>query len=183
LKANYQYSINHSAQVTLTPYYTLPWHMYIVPFLIVISICFLLMFIFLVIKKIRRYQRRRRARLPPSKLKKLKIIVYCYSDEYDICAICLDDFEEGDKLRILPCNHGFHSHCIDPWLTKARRVCPCCKQAVFPDDRPPPATPPSPPPPQIPSSLSASFDSNLEGGYLPNITESPDENTPLVRHV
>jgi len=195
LKANYLYRMNPTARVTLTPYYTLPWHMYIVPFLIVISICFLLMFIFLVIKKLRRYQRRRRARLSPSKLKKLKIIIFSETDDYDMCAICLDDFEEGDKLRILPCNHGFHSHCIDPWLTKSRRVCPCCKQAVFPDEQVP-ATPPSPVattvvpiPPDSPDSseaplLSTSYDSSPEPLNLaPNITESPDENTPLVRHV
>lgn len=193
LKSDYLFTVNPTATVTLTPYYTLPWHMYIIPFLIVISICFVLMLIFLVIKKFRRYQRRRRARLSPAKLKKLKIIIFCETDNYDMCAICLDDFEDGDKLRILPCNHGFHSHCIDPWLTRSRRVCPCCKQAVFPDEPPVnPPTPPSPNPLTIDNeaALAADEDSSDQSSITeplnlaPNNTiEEADETTPLVRHV
>lgn len=42
------------------------------------------------------------------------------------CAICLGDFEDGDQLRKLPCQHQqFHSCCVDHWLAKAGR-CPLC---------------------------------------------------------
>ena len=58
------------------------------------------------------FRRRRRHRLPKSALKKLPIHKFKDGDPYETCCICLDDFEEGDKLRILPCDHGYHYKCI-----------------------------------------------------------------------
>jgi len=42
------------------------------------------------------------------------------------CPICLDDINEGDVLRIMPCMHKFHSKCLSKWL-KIRAICPICK--------------------------------------------------------
>lgn len=45
------------------------------------------------------------------------------------CQICMEDFEEGDELRTLPCFHLFHAKCIDQWL-KEKSVCPTCRHKV-----------------------------------------------------
>ena len=49
----------------------------------------------------------------------------------DDCPICLSNFEDGDRVRVLPCGHIFHQDEIDDWLTGTRRLCPTCKQDIL----------------------------------------------------
>ncbi|KAJ4712293.1 RING-H2 finger protein [Melia azedarach] len=43
------------------------------------------------------------------------------------CAVCLCEFSEQDKLRLLPtCGHAFHISCIDTWLL-SNSTCPLCR--------------------------------------------------------
>eukprot|EP00798_Chlamydomonas_sp_ICE-L_P031934 gene31935-8931_t len=39
---------------------------------------------------------------------------------------CAENYEAGDKLRILPCYHRFHMECVDHWLI-THSQCPVCK--------------------------------------------------------
>jgi Ring finger domain len=48
------------------------------------------------------------------------------------CSICIDEFEQGEKVRLLPrCGHAFHTECILPWLTEQQGCCPLCKTGVL----------------------------------------------------
>ena len=40
------------------------------------------------------------------------------------CSVCVEDFEKGQDLRVLPCKHRFHPECIDPWLLNVSGTCP-----------------------------------------------------------
>ncbi len=47
------------------------------------------------------------------------------------CSICLDSFEIGDKVSVLPCLHKFHEHEILKWYkTSGSSKCPVCGVAV-----------------------------------------------------
>jgi len=46
------------------------------------------------------------------------------------CAVCMCEFEGGDKARRLPCGHLFHAaECIDRWL-ESHVKCPVCTRSV-----------------------------------------------------
>lgn len=47
------------------------------------------------------------------------------------CPICLAEFVEGEKVRILPeCCHSFHADCIDAWLV-SNPSCPSCRHSLL----------------------------------------------------
>jgi len=108
--------------------------LYIIPFLAVIGSSFLILLCFMVVRAVRQRRRRRRSRLSRERLKQIPVKEFQKGDDYESCAICLDDYENGDQLRILPCKHAYHSKCVDLWLTTNKRVCPLCKRKVLSDD-------------------------------------------------
>lgn len=52
------------------------------------------------------------------------------TDEAAQCYICLAEYEEGEKIRVLPCHHEYHMACVDKWLKEIHRVCPLCRGNV-----------------------------------------------------
>ncbi|KAJ4847649.1 hypothetical protein Tsubulata_002762 [Turnera subulata] len=52
------------------------------------------------------------------------------SHDAEQCHICLVDYEEGDKIRVLPCSHEYHMLCVDKWLKEIHGVCPLCRDDV-----------------------------------------------------
>ncbi|KAI4989105.1 hypothetical protein ZWY2020_036422 [Hordeum vulgare] len=64
-------------------------------------------------------------------LRSLPVEVYGSGEDIDdVCAICLGEFVDGEKVRVLPrCGHGFHVGCVDAWLV-THGSCPTCRRPV-----------------------------------------------------
>jgi len=128
---HFAFNVNPKFRVIVTDDEPFDINAYLLPFAIVVGICFVIMLAIVLFKCFQDRRRRMRHRLPKSALKKLPIHKFKNGDPFETCCICLDDFEEGEKLRILPCDHGYHSKCIDSWLVKHKRICPQCRKRVF----------------------------------------------------
>lgn len=70
----------------------------------------------------------------------------------DACAICVEDFQEGSDVRVLPCDHVFHPKCVDEWLSNHSSLCPLCKLNVSQNPNEGAAVNIPPPPPPVLSS-------------------------------
>jgi len=49
------------------------------------------------------------------------------ADESEECALCLEEYKDGEEILQLPCSHIFHEGCLGPWLVRSL-LCPLCKQ-------------------------------------------------------
>ncbi|XP_053297930.1 E3 ubiquitin-protein ligase RNF43 isoform X2 [Pleuronectes platessa] len=56
------------------------------------------------------------------------------SNSSPVCAICLEEFQDGQHLRIISCAHEFHKDCVDPWLVQ-HRTCPLCMHNIMGEDK------------------------------------------------
>lgn len=45
----------------------------------------------------------------------------------DVCGIWQEQFEEGEEIKILPCNHAFKAGAIMKWLEEEKAECPVCR--------------------------------------------------------
>lgn len=50
-------------------------------------------------------------------------------EEEEVCSICLDFFQQNQRLLELPCEHKYHESCIVPWLENNDK-CPLCRDNV-----------------------------------------------------
>jgi len=48
------------------------------------------------------------------------------------CSVCMEDFVDGEEVRLLRCQHVFHTRCIDEWLGRDPH-CPLCRASLIHD--------------------------------------------------
>jgi hypothetical protein len=81
-----------------------------------------------------------------------------------VCGIWQDEFEEGELIKILPCNHAFKAEAIERWLTTEKAECPICrfslssKEVIY-----------------HPLSSDVANDDDVDGGGEAMIVDAPDD--------
>ncbi|KAG2207504.1 hypothetical protein INT47_004252, partial [Mucor saturninus] len=126
--------LNTPMVAILQPDDNVTWPLIDVLIIVIVSPCLVLILIY-ASWKARQSILHKRELAPISVVSKLNIKVFDLQEqkeheERESCAICLEDYESGNELRLLPCNHYYHSMCVDLWLTTKKKCCPICKMDV-----------------------------------------------------
>ncbi|KAL4476287.1 hypothetical protein ABPG74_010020 [Tetrahymena malaccensis] len=115
------------------------WAMYLFASLAVLGLLFMIFVIFSIIRaqyrgSNGRFVRVRNIFVTPEIIEKyMPAMIYKEIDmnknEQEECTICLEGYQEEDKVRISICGHLYHQICIDQWLV-AHTNCPYCRQEL-----------------------------------------------------
>ena len=46
------------------------------------------------------------------------------------CNICIENYNQNESIKVLPCGHLFHLDCIKNWLCNEKVNCPVCRKDV-----------------------------------------------------
>ncbi|KAI7908125.1 uncharacterized protein BX663DRAFT_493057 [Cokeromyces recurvatus] len=106
------------------------WQLIDILIIVILSPCIMLAFIY-ISWKIRQGIQRRRELAPISIVSRLTVKIFNRTEkDLECCTICLEEYQTGDELRVLPCQHQFHILCVDAWLTTQKKLCPICKRDI-----------------------------------------------------
>ncbi|XP_024533107.1 receptor homology region, transmembrane domain- and RING domain-containing protein 2 isoform X1 [Selaginella moellendorffii] len=130
--------------------------------------------------------------LTSSEVRSLPTFVYRRAgdgdDQADTCVICMEEYEDGQKLRVLPCRHAFHAACVDQWLVTRKPFCPVCKRDAHAKSEAPTAsestpllTARAPAAVAVPAQTSASPLLHHSGSPIPVPAPAPPSDTLLFR--
>lgn len=117
--------------VQLLPDDLLTWPLLDVLVIVILSPSIMMIFIY-ISWRVRQRQRRQKDLAPQNVVTNLPVKIFRQverkENEPEECAICLEDYVDGEELRILPCRHEFHVGCVDAWLTTRKKfvsLLPC----------------------------------------------------------
>lgn len=50
-------------------------------------------------------------------------------NDMELCSICLEPFQNNERIVNLQCNHSYHTTCINNWM-RTKPTCPICRLSI-----------------------------------------------------